>query len=93
MTRRDSLRELQQIPGVGEAIAEDLYGLGITSVRKLKGRNPGQLYVRLCRQTGRPVDRCMLYVFRCAVYFASHARHDAVLLRWWNWKDKGETLA
>ncbi|NQU25233.1 MAG: pathogenicity locus, partial [Candidatus Nealsonbacteria bacterium] len=30
-----------------------------------------------------------LYVFRCAVYFASNATHDAELLKWWNWKDGG----
>lgn len=29
------------------------------------------------------VDRCMLYVFRCAVYY----EHDPELLKWWNWKD------
>jgi hypothetical protein len=33
------------------------------------------------------VDRCVLYVFRCAVYFASEAEHDPELLKWWNWKD------
>jgi hypothetical protein len=34
------------------------------------------------------VDRCLLYVFRCAVYFASHKKHDPKLLLWWNWKDR-----
>jgi len=87
MTKQESLKTLQQIPGVGPAIADDLYSLGISSVRALKGRNPEQLYVRLCRQAGQPIDRCMLYVFRCAVYFASHTRHDPARLRWWNWKD------
>jgi hypothetical protein len=28
------------------------------------------------------------YVFRCAVYFASHEVHDPSLLQWWNWKDR-----
>ncbi len=86
-TKQESLKELQRIPEVGPAVAEDLYGLGITSVRALKGRNPERLYARLCRQAGQPIDRCMLYVFRCAVYFASHTRHDPARLRWWNWKD------
>jgi hypothetical protein len=36
------------------------------------------------------VDRCLLYVFRCAVYFAEHTRHDPELLKWWNWKDREE---
>jgi hypothetical protein len=36
---------------------------------------------------GQHVDRCVLYVFRCAVYFASESKHDPELLKWWNWKD------
>jgi hypothetical protein len=36
---------------------------------------------------GAHVDRCALYVFRCAVYFASEAKPDPELLKWWNWKD------
>jgi len=81
------LNALQEIPGVGPAVAEDLYGIGVTSVRALKGRNPEALYERLCKQTGYRVDRCMLYVFRCAVYYASHARPDPERLKWWRWKE------
>ena len=88
MKQAESLKELQTIPGVGPAVAGDLISLGIHSVRALKGRNPESLYMRLCRQQGQPIDRCMLYVFRCAVYFASHKRHDPERLKWWNWKDK-----
>lgn len=87
MTKSERLKELQRIPGVGPAMAAELYGLGITSVRTLKGKSPGRLYARLCRQAGHSIDRCVLYVFRCAVYFASRTRHDPALLRWWNWKD------
>ncbi len=35
-----------------------------------------------------PLDRCVLYVFRCANYYAAHKRHDPELLKWWNWKDE-----
>ncbi|MBM4028747.1 MAG: DUF4332 domain-containing protein [Planctomycetes bacterium] len=79
--------ELEQIPGVGKSIATDLRHLGITSVRQLKGRNPEKLYERLCRFKAAPVDRCMLYVFRCAVYYASTRDPDPELLKWWNWRD------
>ena len=81
-------KELQQIPGVGESIAEDLYGLGIRSVKELENRNPEELYTRLCAKQSMHVDRCVLYVFRCAVYFASHKKHEPELLKWWNWKDE-----
>jgi hypothetical protein len=79
---------LEQIPGVGTAIAEDIRNIGIGSVRQLKGRDPEKLYKKLCDFKAGPVDRCMLYVFRCAVYYASNTKHDPELLKWWNWKDK-----
>jgi hypothetical protein len=83
----DILKELKTIPGVGVKIAEVLRGLGVTSVDGLKGKDPELLYRSLCMRSGGPVDRCVLYVFRCAVYFASHRIHDPALLKWWNWKD------
>ena len=79
--------DLMIIPGVGRKIAADLVGLGIRSVADLKDRNPEELYGALCAQTGVQIDRCMLYVFRCAVYYASTERRDPELLKWWNWKD------
>jgi len=81
------LKELEQIPGVGKKIAEDLWNLGFRSVQDLKDRKPEELYLRLSAQKGRHVDRCVLYVFRCAVYYASNKRHNLELLKWWNWKD------
>ena len=81
------IANLQRIPGVGPSIAGDLHRLGIRDVAELRGQNPESLYAELCRQVGRPVDRCVLYVFRCAVYFASEAEHDPEMLKWWNWKD------
>ena len=80
------IRELSQIPGVGPSIASDLYRLGIHEVAELRGRDPEALYVGLCERAGQKVDRCLLYVFRCAVYFASEERPDPELLKWWNWK-------
>jgi hypothetical protein len=83
--------DLLTVPGVGRKTAADLIGLGIRSVADLSGRDPEQLYEALCERTGTRVDRCMLYVFRCAVYYASTDRPDPALLKWWNWKD-GPTL-
>lgn len=81
------LREFRRIPGVGKSIAQDLWNLGYRSVDELNGQNPEAMYRRLCEHQGIHVDRCMLYVFRCAVYFASNESHDPELLKWWNWKD------
>jgi Pathogenicity locus len=82
-----SLVDLSRIPGVGPSIASDLYLLGIRQVADLRGRDPELLYSELCREMGQHVDRCVLYTFRCAVYFASESKHDPELLKWWNWKD------
>jgi len=84
MTAND---ELERIPGVGPSIARDLRAIGITSVDQLQGKDPEQLYEKLCRFKASPVDRCMLYVLRCAVYYASSEDPDPRLLQWWNWKD------
>jgi hypothetical protein len=83
-----SLQELEQIPGVGKTIARDMQNIGIHSIDDLKGRQAEQLYDRLCEFKASPVDRCMLYVFRCAIYYASNTDHDPELLKWENWKDK-----
>lgn len=88
--KQESIRDLRRIPGVGPSIAEDLWALGVRRVDDLRGRDPERLYERRCRQQGVRIDRCLLYVFRCAVYFASHDEHDPELLKWWNWKDRGE---
>jgi hypothetical protein len=81
------IAELSKIPGVGPSLASDLYLVGIREVSELRGQNPQTLYDELCTQAGSSVDRCVLYVFRCAVYYASEPQHDPEKLKWWNWKD------
>lgn len=80
--------DLEQIPGVGKNIAQDLRDIGVGSVDELKGEKADQLYKKVCDFKASPVDRCMLYVIRCAIYYASNTKHDPELLEWWNWKDK-----
>lgn len=86
-TRARILKELQIIPGVGKACALDLWNIGIRSVPDLKGQNPANLYEKLNTYSGVKHDICMLYTFRCAVYFASEAHHDKEKLNWWYWKN------
>jgi Pathogenicity locus len=82
------LKDLQQIPGVGPSIARDLLQIGITSVENLKGKDPERLYDKSNRAAGVVQDRCLLYVFRCAVYFAETRKPSPEKLQWWYWKDK-----
>ncbi|WP_457595594.1 helix-hairpin-helix domain-containing protein [Hydrogenimonas sp.] len=88
MDRTAVEKELQKIPGVGRSLSRDLADLGYRKVEDLEGENPEAMYRNLTRLRGRHIDRCVLYVFRCAVYFASHTRHDPALLKWWNWKEE-----
>lgn len=78
---------LEVIPGVGVAAVEDLNRLGVHEVADLKGQDPQRLYDDICALDGVKHDRCVLYVFRCAVYYASKRKHDPEKLKWWNWKD------
>ncbi len=87
-TQQAILKQLQTIPGVGKSIALDLWNQGYRSVDELKGQDPEEMYVRQCELQGTQVDRCLLYIFRCAVYYASNEHHDPELLKWWNWKDR-----
>lgn len=82
-----AIKNLQQIPGIGPSIAQDLYDLGITVIADLVNKSPEHLYAKLCAIHGTHIDRCVLYTFRCAIYYASTKKHDPELLKWWNWKD------
>lgn len=92
MTLRARLVEddqpLQAIPGIGPSLSRDLIDLGFISPSDLRGRNPEGMYSDLCELRGHHIDRCVLYVFRCAVYFVSTEDHDPELLKWWRWKDR-----
>lgn len=85
--RTATIKELMQIPGVGLSIANDLYNIHITSIADLKNQSPDELYHLSNRYAGVVQDRCLLYVFRCAVYYATEKVHQPEKLKWWNWKD------
>ncbi|MBC8047879.1 MAG: pathogenicity locus [Fimbriimonadaceae bacterium] len=91
-TKNEIISELIQIPGVGKSIATDLFNIGIKKIEDLKNHNPQELYQASNQFAGIIQDRCLLYVFRCAVYFASHKKHDPEKLKWWNWVDKDAKL-
>ncbi|GAB1429204.1 helix-hairpin-helix domain-containing protein [Ignavibacteria bacterium] len=90
MTATQAIQALTIIPGIGKSIATDLYNIGIRHVDDLKGKYPQQLYDISNKFAGCVQDRCLLYVFRCAVYFAETpaSKQDVEKLKWWNWKDK-----
>ena len=79
--------ELQTIPGIGPSMAQDLRDLGYFKVEDLKGQDPELMYKRLKLMHGMHLDPCVLYVFRCAVYYASEESPEPEMLKWWFWRD------
>lgn len=90
MSQTESLKNLMQIPGVGKSISQDLLDIGINSIKDLQGKDPEVLYNQSNTFAGQKQDRCLLYVFRCTVYYAETkpGERDAEKLKWWNWKEK-----
>ncbi len=86
--KRKPTGDLQTIPGIGPRISHVLHDLGFHAVEDLAGEDPETMYGALCGLRGEKIDRCVLYVFRCATYFAGNRAHDPELLKWWNWKDR-----
>lgn len=80
--------ELREIPGVGANIEKDLEAIGVRRIADLVGRDPEALYLEDCARKGFTEDRCQLYVFRLAVYYAEHPSRDPEKLKWWYWKNR-----
>ncbi len=78
---------LLSIPGIGPSLAKDLRLIGVDRPSCLKGEDPEKLYRKLEKVTGTHQDRCVLYTFRCAVYFVNAKKHNKKLLNWWEWSD------
>lgn len=73
-------QELQQIPNIGPAMAEDLRGLGIARPQQLVGKDALSLYQQLCRQTGQRHDPCVLDTLMAAVDFMN----GGPVRTWWS---------
>ena len=86
-------KKLQIIPGVGPKLSREFSNIGIKDVSDLKGKDPEELYFKICAKQGHRVDRCVLYVCRSSVYFAENKNPDPEKLKWWNWKDKKDFVA
>lgn len=84
MKPQDS-EQLEHIPGIGKSLANDLRAIGIEHTSDLRKQTPEGLYQRLNEYVGAVQDLCVLYTFRCAVYFANGGR-ELEKLKWWNWK-------
>lgn len=87
MSKKLKVNDLKNIPGVGRNMERHFFDTGIFSIDDLKGKDPEELYIQNCLVSGTRVDRCVLYVFRLAVYYAGSETHEPEKLKWWYWKD------
>jgi len=67
---RPMTSELTAIPNVGPAVARKLERLDVTGLDDLRGRDPQELYDRLCVLDGHRHDPCLLDTFVAAVAYA-----------------------
>ena len=79
--------KLTVIPTIGPKMDQHFRHIGISCVEDLIGADPDDLYQRDAAYRGKVSDRCVLYVFRLAVYYANTETHDPEKLKWWYWKD------
>lgn len=66
---RETVSALEALPNIGMAVAADLQMIGIDHPKKLVGKDPFEMYSRLCEKTGTRHDPCVIDVFMAAVDF------------------------
>jgi len=76
---RTTASHLEVLPNIGKAMAGDLRLIGIDSPKELIGKNPFELYDKLCAKSGKRHDPCVIDVFMSVVRFMEGG--DA--LPWW----------
>jgi nucleotidyltransferase/DNA polymerase involved in DNA repair len=64
------LAALTAIPNIGPRIARKLLALDVRRLDDLRGRDPDELFERLCAMDGRRHDPCLLDTFAAAVEYA-----------------------
>jgi hypothetical protein len=62
--------DLTSVPNIGPAVARKLQRLGLQQAGDLRGRDPQELYDRLCALDRQRHDPCLLDTFVAAVAFA-----------------------
>lgn len=77
---RSHIKDLTDIPNIGQASAKNLCQLGITQPENLIGQDPYQMYEELCKITGKKYDPCMIDVFISAVRYME----GGPARKWWD---------
>lgn len=75
------------IPNVGKKTKESLINIGITCLKIQQVKTQKSFTKKDCLVKGFVEDRCQLYLFRMAIYYAETKDPDIEKLKWWYWKD------
>ena len=80
-TPRSEVTDFQQIKNIGPAIADDFRRLKLRSPQQLIGKDPLQLYRRICKLDGQFYDPCVLDCFMSAIEFMNGKPPEV----WWSY--------
>lgn len=86
--RREHVSQLQDLPNIGKAMANDLRLLGILVPEQLIERDAYEMYQSLCEKTGQRHDPCVIDVFLSIVHFM----RGGEALPWWEFTEKRKRM-
>jgi hypothetical protein len=77
--RREQIRQLEDLPNIGKAMAADLRLIGVERPEQLREREAFEMYQMLCECSGQCHDPCVIDVFMSVVAFM----RGGAALPWW----------
>lgn len=83
MSRTD-IKNLQEIPNVGKAMEKNFNIIGINSPGQLIGKDPYNMYSKLCNVTNQKHDPCVIDVFISAVRYMEGGPPK----KWWEFTEE-----
>ncbi len=86
---RSRLSRLTDLPNIGPSLAQDLTLIGITHPDELTGRDPVDLYERLCEVTGSRQDPCVLDTFMSITDFMDGGEPKV----WWAYTEERKRMS
>ncbi|MEA3491245.1 MAG: helix-hairpin-helix domain-containing protein [Campylobacterota bacterium] len=85
---RETVSKLEALPNLGKAISSDLRSIGISEPKHLIGKDPFDLYDKLCIKKGKHIDHCVIDVFMSVVDFMEGEEPQP----WWKFTQKRKEI-
>ncbi len=85
LSKTSDQRTLNDLVSVGAATLKDFEILRIKTVNALLKKEARQLYLQLCKTTGKQHDICVEDVFSAAIAQARDPRLSLKKCQWWYW--------